>query len=283
LLSVAYVLESGNFVGSSREYTAQGVKAAERAMQLDPRLAEAYLAVGMAQVHQGRNREAIATLRHAQSLAPNQDTVLDALGHVYIHSGLLAEAEAVLRRSLELNPGVRVVELMLSRALLYQGRIPESEKIVRQMLAANPDQQEAQAALALLLYYQGRLDEAATLAARVSAGEVQEKSPLCFAGFVFAARGERSKIDLRLLRLQPEEVIIPELAYWLGSLHAVLGDTPQALAWLRRAVELGNHNYPWFQRDKNFEKLRNHPEFTRLLDQARDQWEKNRQLLGAST
>jgi serine/threonine protein kinase/TolB-like protein/Flp pilus assembly protein TadD len=281
LQSVSYVLESGNFVESSREYIARGMKAAQRAVQLDPRLAEAYLAVGMAQVHQGETREAIQTLRRAHNLAPNQDTTLDALGHAYMHAGLLEEAEKVLRRSLQLNPGVRVVELMLARALLYQGRIPESEKIIRQMLATNPDQQEAQAALALLLYYQGRLEEAATVAAKASTGDIQEKSPLCFAAYVYAARGERHKIDPLILRLRPEEVIIPELAYWLAGLHAVLGDSPQALAWLRRSNQLGNQNFPWFQRDRNFEKLRNHPEFTRLLDQVRAQWEENQQLVSA--
>jgi serine/threonine protein kinase/Flp pilus assembly protein TadD len=281
LQSVAYVLESGNFVESSPDFIARGMKAAERAVHLDPRLAEAYLAVGMAQVHQGQTREAIETLRRAQSLAPNLDTVLDALGHAYMHAGLLEEAEKVLRRSLQLNPGVRVVGLMLARALLYQGRFPESEKIIRQMVTAYPDQHEPHAALALLLYYQGRLEEAASHAAQASAGDIQEKSPLCFAGYIYAARGERHKIDSLILRLRPEEVIIPELAYWLAGLHAVLGDNTKALAWLGRSIQLGNQNYPWFQRDRNFERLRSHPEYVRLLDQVRARWEQNRQLVSA--
>jgi len=108
---------------------------------------------------------------------------------------------------------VRVVELMLARALLYQGRNAESEQVIRQMLAVSPDQPEALAALAVVLYYRGRLDEAATLATRVSAGGSQEKSPSCFAGLVYAARGERRKVDPQVLRLRPGEVIIPELAY----------------------------------------------------------------------
>jgi tetratricopeptide (TPR) repeat protein len=199
-----------------------------------------------------------------------------------MHAGLLDEAEAVLRRSLQLNPGVRAVELMLARALLYQGRNAESEQVIRQMLAVSPDQPEALAALAVVLYYQGRLDEAATLATRVSAGGSQEKSPSCFAGFVYAARGERRKVDPQILRLRPEEVIIPELAYWLGSLHALLGNRPQALAWLGRTIELGNQNYPWFQRDKNFATLRTHPDYLRLLDQVRTQWEENRRQFAAS-
>lgn len=281
LLSVAYVLEAGNFVGSSREYAARGARAAERAVVLDPRLAEAYLALGMAQALQTQNREAIQTLRRAVSLAPNLDSALDALGHAYMQAGLLEEAEEVLRRSLQLNPGVRVAQLMLARALLYQGRFPDSEEILRQMVAVSTDQREAEATLALLFYYQGRLGESEPLAERVSTGEIQEKYLLCFAGFTYAARGQRNKIDSLILRMRPQEVIIPELAYWMASLYAALGDGPQALPWLHRAVELGNENYPWLERDKNFDKLRSNPEFGRISEQMRSRWEKNRQLFSA--
>ena len=63
----------------------------------------------------------------------------------------------------------------------------------------------------------------------------------------------------------------------------MLGDKPQALVWLRRAVEQGNHNYPWFQRDKNFEALRNDPEYQRIMSEVRQKWEQYRQLFGASS
>jgi hypothetical protein len=49
----------------------------------------------------------------------------------------------------------------------------------------------------------------------------------------------------------PEEVTDGDAAYWTRGIHALLGDREEALAWLRRAEEVGNHNYPWFQRDKN--------------------------------
>jgi hypothetical protein len=72
-------------------------------------------------------------------------------------------------------------------------------------------------------------------------------------------------------------------AYWIGSIYALLGDNAQALPWLRRAIALGNHNYPWFVRDKNWDKLRGDREYQRLLAEIRTYADKYRQKFGASS
>ena len=76
---------------------------------------------------------------------------------------------------------------------------------------------------------------------------------LYFSAFLYASRGERNKIDPQLLKLRPEVVTDSDVAYGEGGVYALLGEKGQALTWLRRAVQLGNHNYPWFQRDKNYD------------------------------
>jgi hypothetical protein len=44
------------------------------------------------------------------------------------------------------------------------------------------------------------------------------------------------------------------------------GEREEALKWLRRAIELGNENRPWFERDRNWQSLRNDPEYREILD-----------------
>jgi hypothetical protein len=46
---------------------------------------------------------------------------------------------------------------------------------------------------------------------------------------------------------------------------------------LRRTVQLGNHNYPWFQRDKNWDKLHSDPEFQNIMREVEDYWTENQQ------
>jgi len=279
LLGILYVLESGNFLDGAKENLARAIRSADQAVALDPRLSDAYLAVGMARNQQGKNREAIEMQRRALSLSPNSDKIMDALGYTYLHAGLLEEAETVLRRSLEINPNVRVAQLMLARSLFFQGRSREAEAEIRRAAQPGADQPEIDAVLALVNYYQGNLGEAEVLADKIhGAGPVQERSVFCFAGVVHAARGKRQAIDPAILRLRSEEVISPDLAYWMSGLYALLGEKSAAIAWLRRSLDLGNENYPWLERDKNFDNLRSDADFDRVANDMRERWQMNVKL-----
>ena len=46
------------------------------------------------------------------------------------------------------------------------------------------------------------------------------------------------------------------MAYRLATYFAVEGDSSEALHWLRRAIYLGNENYPWFQKNPAWNNLR---------------------------
>ncbi len=283
LLSVFYVVDAAYFLDKAQENVARGVPIARRALELDPHLPEPYVAVGMAHTMQGRNEEAIKSLRHALSLAPNSDWTLDALGYTYQHAGLLELSEKALRRSLQLNPTARSMQFLLAHTLLYLGRPQEAEQSIRQTFAASLDQPEVAAMLVHMLYYQDRIAEAEPLLPRAAlANRSRLDTPLCFAEFVYASRGERQKVDPRLLTLRPAEVVNAELAYGISGIKALLGDKQEALAWLRRTIELGNHNYPWFQRDRNYEKLRGDPEFQRLMTEVRRRWERYQELFSES-
>ena len=98
-----------------------------------------------------------------------------------------------------------------------------------------------------------------------------------------ASRGERGKIDPRVLALKPEEIVDGDLAEWIGAMYAQLGDNEKALACLRQAVRRGNHNYPWFQRDKSWDRLRGHPEFQRILSQVEGYWKHYTALFGQNS
>ena len=46
-----------------------------------------------------------------------------------------------------------------------------------------------------------------------------------------------------------------EMAYRLATYFAVDGDESEALHWLRRAIYLGNENYPWFTKNPAWRRL----------------------------
>ena len=43
------------------------------------------------------------------------------------------------------------------------------------------------------------------------------------------------------------------------------GERDEALKWLRRAIALGNENKQWFERDKNWDSLREDPEYQEIV------------------
>ena len=66
-----------------------------------------------------------------------------------------------------------------------------------------------------------------------------------------------------------------EMAYRLATYFAVEGDSSEALHWLRRAIYLGNENYPWFQKNPAWNNLRTNADFDRILEDLKKSWRKN--------
>jgi TolB-like protein/Tfp pilus assembly protein PilF/predicted Ser/Thr protein kinase len=283
LLSDLYAMEAANFDEDSTANLQKAEQSARRAVELKPNSPEALVALGGALAEGGHNLEALKYLRQATVAAPNSDIAWDLLGYLYHYTGLLDLAERAYDRSIELNPTTVRIHWMHARMHLYQGRPQEAEQELKRVLASNPDQFKALAYLGEFLYYQDKNEEAEKVFAKsveLSKGSGDMAPPLLSA-FLYASRGERNKIDPMVFSLRPADTIDGDNAYWHAGIYAMLGDRTQALTWLRRAVELGNHNYPWFQRDKNFSNLRNDPDYQKIMDQVRQHLAEYRKAVGA--
>ena len=278
----AYVVEASNFRENAARNLASAEQAARKAVSLNPHSLDANLALGLVYAEQGKIAESIQILREAVTIGPNSALGWRALGWPYHYAGLIDLAEAAFRRSRELDPVPAMTYYMHARMLLCQGKAHEAELDVRQALERYPDQFKVLSYLGVFLYYEGKTEEAegALDHAVQLSGPHGEDVPALFSAFVHASRGERDRIDARVFRYKPEEVVDGDAAEWTGSVYALLGDKQTALAWLRRAVELGNHNYPWYQRDKNWDKLRGDPEFQRIMREVEGYWKHYNELFG---
>jgi TolB-like protein/Flp pilus assembly protein TadD len=284
MLADLYTMEGANSAENAATNLRLAMSTAQRALQLDSRSLEALTAIGGVYAETGRNAEAIRTLRQAAALAPNSDQVWDRLGYAYHYAGLLAQAEQAYRRSRDLNPSKARIYWMYARMLLYQGKPEQAEQVMRQALVSNPDQFKVLGFLGEFLYYQGRTAEAEPVLARSVklSADSGDQASLWLAAFLYASQGKRQKIDPRLLRYKPQDIVDGDEAYWAGGVYALLGERKQAVLWLKRAVELGNQNCPWFQRDKNWDKLRSDPEYQQIMAQVRRQWEQYTAEFGQS-
>jgi serine/threonine protein kinase/tetratricopeptide (TPR) repeat protein len=275
ILAQFYLLQSANFPDGAAENVKRGELAAENALRINPQSAEGLIALGGCYAEEGKEGEAIPKARQAVAVAPNNENAWQMLGYSSYYAGLNELSEQAYSRIEQLNPTLLQPRWMHARMLLYMGKAAEAERELRQVVANNPDQYKALAYLGGVLYYEGKLDEAQMTLERALhlAGASSDNTPILMAAFVYAARGQREKIDRRLFQYRRAEVIDGDAAYWTGGMYALLGDRQHALEWLRRTAELGDVNYPWFQRDKNYDSLRADPEYQAILARIRQRWE----------
>jgi eukaryotic-like serine/threonine-protein kinase len=271
------VFESANFTERAAENLKRAEQCAQEALRIDQTLVDGWIALGAACAQGGRNEEAIRALRRALDLAPKSELALDVLGYAYHYAGLIEQAEDMYRRARALNPTSSRLHWVQARMLLYLGRTGEA--IAGMQWARGVRHPKGLAHLAKFLYCAGQVEEAERVFLQAIDAETVKEEPAIpvLAGYVFASKGERHRIDPMVLALEPPHVHHGDQAYWVGGIYALLHENEKALAWFQRAVDLGNHNYPWFARDRNYDGLRGHPDYERVLATARRNWERYQQ------
>jgi tetratricopeptide (TPR) repeat protein len=277
LLAILLTFETANFPDPGGQNLRRAEQSAKEALRLDENLVDAWIALGGLYSETGRNAEAIRALRTALDRAPNAELALDFIAYAYHYAGLIELAEASYRRTRALNPTSRRLHWVHGRMLLYLGRTDEA--IAEMQWARGMKHPKGLAHLGKFLYYAGRVAEAehVFMEATETAPESEDLAVPILAAYVFASRGERERIDPRVFKMRHEDVQDGDLAYWLGGIHALLGEREAALSWFRQAVSLGNHNYPWFSHDRNYDALRGDAAYEDILAVARRHWEGYRQ------
>src|SRR5204862_4354209 len=124
LLARAYTTETFLVQPQARQFEAKAVEAANRALRLDPDLADAYFARAIIQWthrHGFPHEQAIAELKQAIALEPSFAEAHHWLGTVFAHVGLLEKAEQELRSALQLEPTNTGIRFRIAVNVLRQG------------------------------------------------------------------------------------------------------------------------------------------------------------------
>jgi tetratricopeptide (TPR) repeat protein len=282
LLAQAYALEAANFQQHGPRNLARAEQLARKALTLNPQSFEAKVSLGSVYGEQGKIAESVPLLRQAVTLAPNSTTSWKFLGYIYHYAGLTDLAEAAFRRGRDLDPTPAQAYWMHGRMLLYQGKPHEAAEEVRRALERYPGHYKLSALLGYFLYYEGKPEESrrAIDNAIQLGGTHADEEPLVISSMLYASLGQRDRIDPRFFKFKPEETVDGDTAEWVGSVYALLGEKQPALVWLRRSLQVGNHNYPWYQRDKNWDKIRSDPEFQSIMQEVERHWTEYKRLFG---
>jgi TolB-like protein/DNA-binding winged helix-turn-helix (wHTH) protein/Tfp pilus assembly protein PilF len=135
--------------------------AAEKALQLDPLLAEAYASMGLVYAREYNWQDSERSFRRSLELNSSlSESRKDFAFSVLFPLGRLKEAVRELRKALELDPLSAQVQDSLDYVLLSVGRYDEVIENCRRVLLTNPSDNGAEQLYARALMHKGRLNEA---------------------------------------------------------------------------------------------------------------------------
>jgi serine/threonine-protein kinase len=247
-------------------------RAFDKALQLEANLYRVYMLLS-----RGEKESARHGIEHLLQSAANDWNVHLVAGLTLRIDGLYEEALDQFNTSLRLNPAnAAIIYNHRARVYQYQNQLELAGDEIEKGLTLEPRQPLLRISLG---YQQMRLGDLAK-AVETLEGVVSDEASLRIVfptiALCYVQLGDRAKAASFIL----EETLAAaeadsEMAYRLATYFAVDGDESEALHWLRRAIYLGNENYPWFSKNPAWKKLTGHGDFERILEDLKKSYRRN--------
>jgi serine/threonine protein kinase/Flp pilus assembly protein TadD len=194
----------------------------------------------------GMYEEALAEFSHALKLNPaNAALLYNHRARVYHYQNQLEVAGDELAKGLALEPRHPLLRTSAGYQQMRMGNLHAAIEILEEVIRDDDSMRIAVPTLALCYVQVGNRAQAASLLTDDTLAAAEADS---------------------------------EMAYRLASYFAVEGDASEALHWLRRAIYLGNENYPWFSKNPAWNNLKTNADFDRILEDLKKAWRKNQKI-----
>jgi tetratricopeptide (TPR) repeat protein len=209
---------------------AQARQLIERAIALEPALAEAYVVrARIARIYDFDWTAAEASMTRARELEPGRVTVLLGLGILAATLGRLDESVASLRQALERDPLNPAIHIELGQALLSTGKPAAAEASFRTYLELSPVGSRGHYLIARALFFRGE-PEKALAEANLELHDLPRVQALAL---VYYALHRQTEADAALRELT--EKYAREAAFRIAEVHAYRREADQAMRWLEQA------------------------------------------------
>ena len=246
---------------------------AQRALEQDPSLADAHLAMGSAAgtLYGGFNwRIVLDRTAEALALDPSLDLAHVARMRVFYHLGAFDQAQEEARLARGLNPNRNdEIERLDIAVLLFSGNYGQAVQHVTGLLQSQTDVPALRQYLGLARFYTGETSGAREILASLTRGGKPDVRGQAMLASIEAATGLKEQARARVTRIVNAPDLDHHVAYSIGAAFAQLGRVDDSLAWLQRAADTGFPCVRWFEHDPLLEPVRTEPAFGRLLDRMR--------------
>jgi serine/threonine-protein kinase len=263
------------------EYFVLAERALKRALELDPSLVDARLQMVYVYLHHGDKERAHELIDALSQEAGNDPAVMFVAGMLYRLDGLYEQALAQYDRLEELNArDIVLVSYNRGRIYTHQRDYDRAIAELTRARAAEPDHPLLKTFLAVAHFNRGDLDTAQPLLEDVLRQHPHLDGVQPLLAWCLSARGEHEKARALITdRVRETATADHDIAFWLASFYGMEGMTDEAIEWVRKAIQLGNENYPLFAESRKLDNLRTDPRFQALLEDLRWRWDARRASL----
>jgi serine/threonine-protein kinase len=234
---------------------------ATKALELDPRLAEAHTAMAVYHAHQWNPQGQEDSFKLAIDANPNYATAYLWYGYMLDTYGRRQESLERLRAALSLQPLNPEINVTLADILYKSGQHDEALKHVAKALDVDPHYPGAHHALGRFHLEGGRYAEAT--AAFVKSGRLASIAH----AYAVSADPERARSIQHQLEQETTHRYVSPLDF--AVIHAGLGENDQAFAWLERAFSERVIAIKRFDSDVWYGRLRDDPRYANLSRRVR--------------
>ncbi|HEX7728749.1 MAG TPA: protein kinase [Terracidiphilus sp.] len=252
-------------------------RAFDEALRIDPASTEANLYRIYMLLSRGEKESARHGVANLLASAANDWNVHMVAGLALRGDGMYDEALGQFSRALKLNPAnAAILYNHRARVYHYQNLLELAGDELEKGLALEPRHPLLRTSHG---YQEMRLGNLAA-AIEILEGVIRDDDRLRIAvptlAMCYAQTGDRTRAaallkDDTLAAAEADS----EMAYRLATYFAVDGDASEALHWLRRAIYLGNENYPWFQKNPAWNNFRTNADFERILEDLKKSFRRN--------
>ncbi len=232
-----------------------------RALEIDPHLAEAHLALADFEFGGWNWSAAQREYERAISLNPSYAEAREHYAEFLSCMGRHNQALAEVKQAHEIDPLSLLINTQVGYTLYWARRPDEAVEQFKKTLDLDPSHGRAHIGLGRAYLYKGMFDEGI---AEIAKGHVSwglQRGSLW--GYALGAGGRREEAVKMLRRYL--ELRKPFTPFAVATFYAGLGDKDKALAWLERAFDEHGYSLLRLKVDPFFDSLRSDPRFQDLV------------------
>jgi adenylate cyclase len=257
----------GSVVMPEKEAIAKEKEFAQKALELDPELAEAHMSFALTLVADYDWRNGLKEFDRALELNPNLAFAYELQSWTLNGLGRFDEAIAKTKKAVELDPLNPFFQMSLSFYQYWARQYDDAIAQARKTLAMDPNSAISHVLLGLSFLKKG--DTAGAIA------ELQKsKAPdpgawyQGFLGYAYAISGERAKAEvvLRDLEQLAKRQYVSPTAF--ATIYLGLGQKEKCLDWLEKSYEQQDSACWYLKIDQIYDSVRNEPRFQALVQKV---------------